>query len=68
MLDGESGEKQHPYCEHRIVLIRRYIEHLELKRGDLLPAGIHYWKMGSTGATQRDGHNRGTNRLGRVKG
>ena len=22
---------------------------LVLKRGDLLPAGIHYWKMGSTG-------------------
>ena len=35
---------------------------IKLKRGDLLPAGIHYWKMGSTGATQRDSHNRGTNR------
>ena len=32
-----------------------------VKRGDLLPAGIHYWKTGSTEATQRDGHNRGTN-------
>ena len=35
---------------------------LDLKRGDLFPAGIHYWKTGSTEVTQRNGHNRGTNR------
>ena len=56
------------FCLLLSHVMRSHLRSHLVKREDLLPAGIHYWKMGSTGATQRDGHNRGTNRLGRVKG
>ena len=46
------------HCTPEFIALAN-INHIRpyLKRGDLLPAGIHYWKIGSTGATQRNGHN-----------
>ena len=65
-LRRKGGSREHVRLARHSVQI--FLASRALRRVDLFPAGIHYWKTGSTGATQRDSLNRGTKRLGRVKG